>query len=518
MSEPPAERSGTGKFVGRTGFDFLSHLGAFLDGPPPLSLLVTGGPGTGKSTLLRTLIPRLKGPGFFVAYKTDHAGSDPDLLRPSGGPLVSLLFVGPSGEGPPDRRGGVTETDRLVSFAPANLPEGEELPRPIVDAVARLAAAGGGFAVCDSWDAASEAEFRRAGGPSATVEVLSSSVAFMRGTFGEVPVRSVIAASFEPDPEMLSAADGIVRLEWEEVAGFRLRVVSILKLRRTPAPETRYLYTLDGGVFRCPPQFPRGFRPPVGPPDPDPEPDEESLFPGSVAFADAFGRLRYQGLTGIDVPPRFPSAVADVFLYPLAAHTIASGGRVVWIPSPMSGPLQVATQLSRFVRPDFLRDRLRVLSAAGRETGLGDLAPVALSIRRERSEEPGARPGPPAAGAPLFPHAYRFLQETPEHHAALFVLYLDGLRALGAVGGFAVEPRTLPMIVGTYARLPRFHGFGFARADDPLEEPLAEGVDIQVHVEERYGRTVLFGTRPRTHPFILDWPEAGGRYALIPVT
>lgn len=97
------------------------------------------------------------------------------------------------------------------------------------------------------------------------------------------------------------------------------------------------------------------------------------------------------------------------------------------------------------------------------------------------------------------------------------MVFIDGLSALATTAGFPINVETFPVVIGAYARLPGFHGFGFARTDEPLNKVLPGAVDTYLHVEARYGRTVLLGTRPRTNPYILDWPEGTDRYSLVPV-
>lgn len=515
MAPDPIPRPRTGMVAGRSGFNFLEHLGSFLERPPPQTLLITGASGTGKSTLLRSLISKLKGPGVFLAYRTLPTETGGAPVSPGSGTALAILLVDTTGPRSDDP--GTAEAEHLMSFAPAAAQTFPSFPEPIGRAIDRLSARGGGFVVADSWDAESDREFRARAQEGGTVQELETTVPILRAQLGQIPVRSLLALSFEPDLEMLSRADGVIHLGWEDVEGFLLRVVSIPKLRSAPAPETRYLYSLDGAVFNCPSQLPPGFRPPIGPPHPDRSPQEESLWPGSEPFAAAFGRLRYHGLTGLEVPPRFPSYLADVFLYPLVAHTLSIGGRVAWIPSAMSTPLQITSQLSRFIPPEFLAERLRVLSVGGVDQGLGELKPVALSIRKAAPTGEDGRPVPPSPASPMFPEAYHFLRSTPERRPCLLVVYVDGLNAIAAVAGIPLNPAAVPMILGTYARLPMFHGFGFARSDDPLDKTLAMGIDTLVHVEEKYGRTVLLGLRPRTNPYILDWTDEGGQYALIPM-
>ena len=514
--EAPA-RASADAAVSRGGFAILPHLVKFLGEPPPLTLLITGASGTGKSILLRTLLPQLTGPRAYVAYRAEAGGSAGGHASPDARPALSLLLVDPGAprhEEPSPASGEPTPPQPLAPAAP---PDAEALPPVLAEAISRLATEGGGCLVVDSWDPTSEQEFRsQAAGPE-SIHELSAPAALLREKLRRLPLRVILVASSATDPGLVSGADGTVELGWEEVEGFRLRVVSIPKLRSTPPPESRYLYSLEGGSFYCPPQFPPGFRPPIGPPHPDPAPQEDSLFPGSQPFADAFGRLRFHGLTGLEVPPRFPSLVADVFLYPLVAHAMAIGGRVVWIPSPSSNPHQIASQLSRFLPPDFLRERLRVVSPQAADAAMGDLRSVALPARRAPSEgEPTSKASASPSG-PIFPEAFRFLQGTLEGRPSLYVIYLDGLHALATIAGIPLTVETFPLIMGGYARLPRFHGIGFGRADDPLTQAVLAGVDTHIRLIEKCGRSVLLGMRPRTSPFILDWTDEGGRYGLVPI-
>jgi len=517
MVPSPGPPSPGPRGIPRTAFDLLPHLASFLEAPPPQTLLIIGGSGTGKSTLVRSLLPRVRGPGIFIAYRTEGTSPPGEPAGAPGTGRISLLVVDPegsSGDGPDDPSEGA---ERSLSFAPAALQNGSEVPTPLAEAIARLGTRAEGFVAVDSWDATSEEDFRRRGGERASVRVLSAPISSLRGLFGRAPVRGIIALSTPPDPELLSIADGVVELGWEDLHGFRLRVVTIEKLRRTPPPETRYLYSLERGEFYCPPQFAPGFRAPIAPPDPDPDPQAETLFPGSAAFAAAFGRLRPRGLTGLEVPSRFPSSVADAFLYPLVAHALSIGGRVVWIPSASSSPVQVALQLSRSIPAEFVRERLRVIAPAGPEESTHELKAVAMPLPRAASPGRKAPEGSAPSIGPLFPDAHRFLHGTPAGRPSLYVIYLDGLHALASIAGLPVSPETFPLIVGSYQRLPRFHGFGFGRADDPLDAALVASVDTHIRVEEKYGRTVLLGVRPRTSPYILDWPDESGRYTLVPM-
>lgn len=511
----PGPRVRENGLPGKWGFDLLEHLRTFLNGPSPLTLLITGPSGTGKSTLLQTIIPSLKGPRLFLAYRSESPEGGRAWSAAAERAPVSILFVDPESRAPEDGEETSLGPELSMSFAPAAAQSGGSLPGPIAEGFARLAASGSGYVLVDSWDPSSEAVFRAQVGDRGSAHKCETTTQVLRSQVGRVPLRTILSLSGEPDPELVSLADGIVDLCWETADGFSLRVASVPKLRRMPVPQTRYLYALEQGVFYCPPQLPPGFHPPIGPPDADPSPVEGSIFPGSQAFADAFGRLRIHGITGLGISPRFPSSLADIFLIPMVAHVLKSGGRVVWFPGVASGPAQICHQLAAHVPADFIGERLRIVTAGAGDLGLGDLRTVVLPARHETGETHGSRSATPSPTTPIFPDAYDFLVRNPAGKTSLVAISLDGFKALAAVAGIALDPATFFLRISAYQHLPGRHAVSFGLASDPLMQAMMPIMDSYIRVEEKYGRTVLFGERPRTSPYLLDWTDSNGRYKLV---
>lgn len=512
-----AANPGRRPYASATGFDLLQTLASFLETPPPLTLLITGEAGTGKSTLLQSLIRLVRAPPLFVGYRSETADRARSIFTDSGDAVLRLIIVDPEAvppEGPQDSGSGLGDP---FPFAPVAAQSGAGLPTTLSDLETRLSEAGGGCVFVDSWDPTSEAAFLAHGGGRGHARTVEVQLGVLRKTLGRQRIRTVLVAAGDPGPELLSMADGIVDLGWETSDGFSLRVASVSKLQRVPVAQRRFLISLDKGTFYCPPPPPPGFRPPIGPPDADPSPGEVTIFPGSQAFADAFGRLRIHGITGLGISSRTPSNLADIFLMPMVAHTLKSGGRVVWFPPLASGPSQICAQLTPFVPVDFIRERLRIVTAGAAELGLWDLQTVALPARRETGEARGVRTSTASPTTPIFPDAYQFLLQNPVDRTSLVAISLDGFKALAAVAGIALDPATFFLQISAYQRLPGRHAVSFGLASDPLMKAMMPIVDSYIRVEEMHGRTVLFGERPRTSPFILDWADPSGRYTLIPV-
>ena len=497
-------------------FDLLEHLEEFLRRGPPLTFLIKGESGTGKSTFLRTLISRVKGPRMFLVYRTSQSpqeGPPPGAATPE---ISPLLVFDPYASVAEPAEDASTTVDQSMAGSLAVHQASAPSTDPLSAALDRFVGRGPGIVVLDVWDPKWDQVLRALTKGGGAVTEVAGAIPSLRTQLRQLATRAVMSVPPEGDAAFLSMADGVVELGREEFEGFALRVISILKLGDLPTPEPRYLYSLHNGVFSCPSQLPAGFRPPLGPPDADPDPTEGTLFPGSREFAEAFGRFRYHGLTGFEVPPRFSYRLSEVFLIPLVAHTLNSGGRVAWIPSATSGTAQLCSQLRPFVPPDFLRERLRVLSLGVGDSSVGEYRSVVLPIRREAGGPAASTEGQPGIG-PLFSEAFDFLRGTAEGKASLYVVSLDGLEALAVVADVPLDASTFPFVVGTYARLPGFHGVGFGRSDDPLAKVLLSSVETHIRVEERHGRTLVLGVRPRTNPFLLDWSDPSGKYALLPL-
>jgi hypothetical protein len=408
----------------------------------------------------------------------------------------------------------------MLAFSPQEAGAEHEIPAPLVRALARLGRSGQGLMVVDSWDRASEAFFRaqaRGVGAVETFAAPPSALAALQLGIPSSPSRMVLVVTPELGYPLRTVADAVTDLHEESHAEGHVRVISVAKVRGTPPPESDQLYSLDGGRFRSMPGFAPGFRPSVGPPDPDPNPNADSGWPGSAAFAQAFGRLRYGGATGLTLSADLPDTVPPCLTVPAAVHALKSGGRVAWIPAPSMRAAKIVSLLGRFVSPDWIRERVRIVSAGGEDTGPGILRPTRPSAEREGAGAPELPRGIPAATGPLIQDVYRFLRDRPESTPALYLVSISGLRAALTSAGRPLPADTLPVVMGFYMRLPRIHLFGYGDANDPVAPQVRPALDTLLHLEMIHGRPVLFGVRPKREPLLLDWTEADGRYSLVPV-
>jgi hypothetical protein len=217
------------------------------------------------------------------------------------------------------------------------------------------------------------------------------------------------------------------------------------------------------------------------------------------------------------MPPALSQEYMDVVALPVAVHALLSGGRVVWIPSPQISPSFVCDELARFVPRDGVRDRVRILSASGSDPALGDLKGVVLPARLDGGEGhdlPGATAAP---ALPPLPDAYQFLQQGRSDRPSLFVISLDGLNAVASVSGRRLRPELFPFTLTIYMQLPKFHSLGFGRTGDPVLQTCLLSAKTHLKFQHRFGRTLIFGARPETPGYMLEWTDREGRYSLLPM-
>ncbi|HTZ61427.1 MAG TPA: hypothetical protein VMC82_02120 [Thermoplasmata archaeon] len=504
---------------GPVEFDLVAYLAGFLGTSEPAFVLISGAVGTGKSTLLRSLVPRVPGPKLFLAFQAPVVSSSAPTGASDATPTVTLLLADPQ-RAEDEIAGAPHDAATLLAFGPEESGEGPSMPPLLAAALARMISGGLGTLFSDSWDRGSEAFFRSQANGAAnltTFTVPLRNLVALQPTILSTRARLAVCVAPADAAGLLSIADAAVELSREEVLGKSVRVVRLEKVRGFPPPTRQYLYSLAGGKFVVYPPLPAGFRPPHSDAERDPEPAARSTWPGSTDFARAFGRLRHGGLTLLTSSADCPDTVPHALVAPGVISALRTGGRVVWIPAPSVRPGRIVRLLGQFLPAEVLRERLRVLSSSGDDPSLGELRPVVLPLIREISAGNDLRAASSPGVGPYFREVYHFLRDGPESGPVVHVVSVEGLRSATATAGFVPDPTTVPSVVALYTRLPRYHLWAYGAASDATIPHLRPAADSVVHLEMVHGRPVLIGVRPETQPFLLAWNAGTGPYSLVPV-
>jgi hypothetical protein len=290
------------------------------------------------------------------------------------------------------------------------------------------------------------------------------------------------------------------------------------KLRGVRIESASYPFTLAGAQFRSLPLSPREI--PVVLPrwDPDPAPQADSIWPGSIAYARAFGRLPLGGLTVLEIDPEVHTDAFRVLTAPAVGHVLESGGRVLYLAPPGGLPRARWEGWRRNFSPAFLAERLRYIPSDPNEAVPPDFEASVFRSPREPApagaqEEPPDmarfRAGADGASGPL-----------------LSVASLGGLRALTriAMAGSGrevpalLDPLYFSSLVSRRMADTRGHIVVFANSTDPLLASLVDLARTRIRLRDRHGRMLLHGVRPATAAYYLDL-DAGtpGPYGLVPV-
>jgi|HubBroStandDraft_1064217.scaffolds.fasta_scaffold36646_1 KaiC/GvpD/RAD55 family RecA-like ATPase len=500
-------------------FDIFSFASNFLSGPKPGMLAVVGPAGSGKTTFLRSLIPLLPDPKAFIGFSSPQSipTGRSDTSHPD--QAVAVLLIHPDWSGQIGGSGTEdSDTSSSLAFAPVSESGDPKLATPLGMTLARLAREPGATVIVDSWDRGSEEFFRADAGSTAVVEKFTASMIPWAGVHSAIlssSVRFVVTALPDSATPLASLADAIVLLHEESVGEVRLRIVSIPKVRGTPPAATDHLYTLENGTFRLLPAIPRNQLPEAGPADPDPAPTENSLWPGSTSFAQAFGRLRFRGLTGVQQSQDCPDGLFQVLAIPITAHVLRAGGRVAWVPAPSVRPTSILGHLRSFVPAEAIRERFRLLVASRVDPTDSDSS-VNILPAVHRTGSSFQEPSPQASiGSRLFPELHRFLDAQAPTAPSVLVVSLAGLRTCVAAAGESFGSNTALEWLSEYARLPRSHAIAWGDSSDPVGSLVRTAADNLLDLNMVYGRPILSGSRPRTAPFALDWKTPEAAYDLV---
>ena len=470
----------------------------FLMQPPPRTLLVRGLAGSGKTTLVLTLLDAFPGKKVYVTSRVGSPKLSRDFpwLATDEGRRISVVdALGradnasetaqglPSAKDATGAHGAKADGDERCMFPP--LQEAWDLVPPGQPAMVAV----------DSWDALVE-RFLGAPTPSG-VGPLDRAEMEQRvlDRFSRGPFHTVFVLEREDPTRLDYLVDGVISLGRVSAEDRAERWLYLQKLRGVRLDNSSYPFTLENARFHCITPMPAVFNPRLRPADPDPTPVPGSLWPGSTEFAADFGRLSLGHLTLFETEADVPEDAVGLVLAPIISQVIQSGGRVFHVLGPRTFPSAIWEQYRSLVSPEAFQRQVRVQTPVATEEDVGpELKGVILPLPR-RSD---------ATVHPRTPEAFRFLHEgTRTGVPSLTIAWAAGLSSLGALTGAPYRPETLPAIMLDYATLANVHAIFVGVTGDPLVESVRSAAVTRILFRSRAGRVFLYGKHPVTSPFVL---------------
>ncbi|HTT15499.1 MAG TPA: hypothetical protein VMG81_06990 [Thermoplasmata archaeon] len=490
----------------------------FLQLPGAQSLLIRGPPGSGKTSLSLALLESFSGARFFVTNRVP--GDDVRLSFPwlgaKNGHRIELLDNTAPDPGLARASEVLTHrSDRLLDDptpAARELAEFLWLPTPLQDAWSRLDPTKPSLVVIDSWDALVESYLGDR--PATLGRDLPSRAEIERALLrrmGMGRTHLVFVLEREDQTQLDYLVNGVA-VTGREVADGRLeRWLTLYKLRGVRIETAHYPFSLEAARFECitPVRVYQTIQ--GGGFDPSPDSMPSHLWPGSRAFAESFGRLPLGKSTLLEVEKDVPNQVPYLLIGPIVAQTLDRGGRVIFVPDASTLPEDVWESLHGSIeRPRFLEQVRFLLPPAGPNERPSEFESTIVRL--------GAPTGP---GGTSGMNLDEFLRTgaTPES-PGLFVVFLQGLGAIAAARGLPVAGDAalrLPGQIQSAVRGASLHALAVGSAESPLFDPLRPTAALRLHLRERQGRVLLYGSDPWTPVFLLTEGHDSSPYGLLRV-
>jgi KaiC/GvpD/RAD55 family RecA-like ATPase len=495
--------------------ELLRFLG--LDGP--LNLLVRGRPGCGKTTLALTLLQAYRGKRIFLATRASRKGIARDFpwLEAEGANAAEIVDLEESVEEVVDSQLALAPKGPMRRGGRAFRAQTEHLwlPTEIQALWRRKSNTGRALVVFDSWDAFTDGYLGRhpdlRGIPNRE-ELERVLLRFLR----QAGFHAILVLERSEMGALDYLVDGVLSLSRRSQESRLERWLEIEKLRGTRIARPTYPFTLEGGRFRTFPPTPSRieFAPPV--PDPDPTPDDPGMWPGSNDLNRVFGRLPLGGISLLEVDTGMPEFMTRLLYAPAALHVLLTGGNVLEFPPVAVLPGEIWTFYRRAFPGEEIAKQLRLVHSTHRTAEVG--APLPLG---------GAEPRVVVANdglLPTSPEVAGFLRSRAGRAGNLAVISIDAVSAFSqAEDGAKISPRVLVPWVKTHLEDAPAHTILIGRSDDPIFASLRGAASRHLRIREVEGRVFVYGIRPLTEGFVLDFAENAGSsgrprlFELVPI-
>jgi hypothetical protein len=99
----------------------------------------------------------------------------------------------------------------------------------------------------------------------------------------------------------------------------------------------------------------------------------------------------------------------------------------------------------------------------------------------------------------------------------LVLSYFSGIEGLTQAAGFPLTRDFLPSFAQMLFENSTSHLLAIGRSTDPFFDPMAAIAEVHLHAQVRHGRVFVYGIRPPTSIYALEFENGPEPYRLIPM-
>jgi len=492
-------------------FRLPEELTQYMERDPSRSLLIRGEAGTGKTTFALTLLTAFPGHRIYLSNRVPLAELEQDYpwLR-SEGTEIHIVEGAKGSDRLRETARSIRQSGKLVDLR-RDLEVAEELwlPDSVTDAYSRVPPGERGMIVIDSWDALVERYIGPSTDGPGRLPDRAEIERILMGLMERARVQLVLVAEREQSSQLDYLVDGVVSCSTLHDEGRLERWVHLKKLRGVRITHSSYPFSLDGARFQCIAPL-RGLSLPVlSSPEPDPDPTPGGLWPGSVRFAEDFGRLAFGRATLIETDLDVPAEAVILFLTPIFSQVASQGGRALHILPPRASPESVLHAYRAICSPEEFVDRVRIFSplrAPRKGSNAAILDRVVLPALGPVSEDT----------TPRMREGTDFLAEgVANGRTGLVAVWLTGLEHASVGAPNPYTRQNVPVILERVLEIGNLHAVMVGPTNDPFTETLREMASIRIQMRAKHGRVFIYGLAPPTPPLVLAGGDKGAPYDLI---
>jgi KaiC/GvpD/RAD55 family RecA-like ATPase len=499
-----------------------AELRQFLALPGPQSLLVRGPPGSGKTTLCLALLEAATGHRMLLSSRVSQA----ELYRgfpwlgENGTSTIQIVDTATIESNLRQISHAATEASKMVDGASAETQELADflwLPSPVQEAWAQLPRDSPSIVVIDSWDALIESYLGGIGPRSDSLPDRAELERILLRQLGKGRSHVVIVLERRDETQLDYLVNGVIVTQ-RELGNERLeRWLQLPKLRGIRIANAYYPYTVESARFQCIEPMRTYAGPDRGRFEPEPDAIPGTIWPGSRAFADNFGRLPAGKTSLFETDAEVQDQALELLLAPVLASVAQLNGRALLLPSPSLSAREIWDSVRGTAPKSRLEQGLRVIDVTGQLTdsarhSVPEFTPLVLPPE-------ALLPDPQAARAAPDSEVRRFLNSAATSGGPVFtVVFVGGFTSLATTLHIPLTPdqiENFPALAQSMLGSTQSHLALAGRTGAPLVESMRSLAALHVHLRVRQGRIFVYGSKPWTSGLVLTEGSDSTPYDLL---